>query len=173
MGRAVFCIVDSERQAQRVVVALRLDGFAESDISVLFPDKFGERDLGYKRASKAPEGATAGFTTGGVLGGAAGWLASTGVLSLPGLGAFVSAGPIMGALAGVAVGATAGGLAGAVIGLGLPEFEAKQYVNKIRGGNILISVHTEDDDEDARVRAKQTFERYHAHDIASGPEEVV
>jgi uncharacterized membrane protein len=48
----------------------------------------------------------------------------------------------MGTLSWAAVGATTGSLAGALIGLGIPEYEAKRYKGKITGGNALISVHT-------------------------------
>jgi hypothetical protein len=62
----------------------------------------------------------------------------------------------MAALSGVAAGGAVGGLAGGLIGLGIPEYEAKQYEGKVKGGNILISVHTEDSKE--RNAAKDIFE---------------
>jgi uncharacterized membrane protein len=71
----------------------------------------------------------------------------------------------MAALSGAAVGAAAGGLTGALVGMGVPEYEAKQYEGKIRDGNILISVHTEDADE--RRRAKDIFELHQAKDVAA------
>jgi uncharacterized membrane protein len=74
----------------------------------------------------------------------------------------------MAALSGAAAGATAGGLTGALIGLGIPEYEAKQYESKVKGGNILISVHTDDGDE--RTHVKEVFTRYHADDIATAGE---
>ena len=74
----------------------------------------------------------------------------------------------MAALSGAAAGAAAGGLTGALVGLGIPEYEAKQYEAKVKGGNILISVHTEDGTE--RARAKEIFERNTAEDIASTAE---
>jgi uncharacterized membrane protein len=77
----------------------------------------------------------------------------------------------MAALGGAAVGAATGGLAGALIGLGVPELEAKQYEERIRSGNILMSVHTEDAEE--RRRAKDILERHHASDISSAGEESV
>jgi outer membrane lipoprotein SlyB len=77
----------------------------------------------------------------------------------------------MAALAGAGAGAAVGGLTGALIGMGIPEYEAKQYEGKIKGGNILISVHSENSDE--RTRAKDIFERAGAHDISSTEEESV
>ena len=171
MAKAVFAIADSETQAAAIVDDLKVAGFPGNDISVLFPDKQGSRDFAHEKGTKAPEGAATGAAVGGMLGGAAGWLVGIGALAIPGLGPFIAAGPIMAALSGAAVGATAGGLTGALVGLGLPEYEAKQYEAKLRSGNILISVHT--DDADQRRRAKEIFERHRAHDIATSGEEGV
>jgi Na+/glutamate symporter len=60
-------------------------------------------------------------------------------------------GPIMVALAGAGVGAVVGGLTGALIGMGMRQYEARQYEDKMKGGNILVSVHTEDGIERDRV----------------------
>jgi len=75
------------------------------------------------------------------------------------------AGPIMAALGGAAIGATVGGIAGGLIGLGIPEIEAKRYEGKLKEGNILISVHTDDSGEVAR--AKQIFTDTRAQDICT------
>lgn len=91
-----------------------------------------------------------------------------GALAIPGLGPFIAAGPIMAALSGAAAGAALGGMTGALIGLGMPEYEAKRYDGRIREGNILISVHAEDSTELAR--AKAIFERAGAEDIADAAE---
>ena len=171
MSKAVFGLVDSESQAERIVDSLKAAGFANNDISVLFPDKTGTRDFAHEKATKAPEGAAAGAGTGTVVGGVLGWLVGIGSLAIPGVGPFIAAGPIMAALAGAGVGAAVGGLSGALIGMGIPEYEAKQYEGKIRAGNILISVHSEDSDE--VKRAKDIFERAGAHDISSTGEESV
>src|SRR6185503_11511934 len=94
-----------------------------------------------------------------------------GALAIPGAGPFIAAGPIMAALGGGAIGAGAGGLVGALIGLGIPEYEAKRYEGKLREGNILISIHSDNSDETRR--AKEIFERNGAEDISTGGEEKV
>jgi uncharacterized membrane protein len=58
----------------------------------------------------------------------------------------------MAALAGAGVGAAAGGLTGALIGMGMPQYKARQYDEKMKGGNILVSVHTKDGIEHDRVK---------------------
>src|SRR4029077_19156443 len=127
-------------------------GFPSNNISVLFPDKATTRDFAHEKHTKAPEGATIGAGTGGVVGGALGWLVGIGSLAIPGVGPFIAAGPIMAALGGAAVGATVGGLAGTLVGLGIPEYVAKQYEGKLREGNILISVHAESGKETDRAK---------------------
>ena len=162
--KAVFGILNTEEQAIRVVEDLKTAGFSSNDISALFPDKGGTRDFAHEQNTKAPEGAAAGATAGGLLGGTLGWLAGIGSLAIPGVGPLIAAGPIMGLLSGAAVGAATGGLTGALIGYGMPEMEAKRYEGKVKGGNILLSVHTDDGDE--VTRAKEIFERNGAEDIA-------
>jgi hypothetical protein len=103
-----------------------------------------------------------------VLGGALGWLAGIGSLAIPGLGPFIAAGPIMAALGGAAAGGAIGGIAGALVGMGIPEYEAKRYEGKVKEGSILISVHTSNSDE--RSSAKKIFDRNKAEDVASTSE---
>lgn len=171
MKNAVYGIANTTAQAETIVTRLQEAGFAGSQISVLFPDKEGTRDFAHEKNTKAPEGATAGGLTGMGVGGAIGLLAGIGALAIPGVGPLIAAGPIMGALSGAAVGGATGGLIGALIGLGVPELEAKQYEGKVRSGNILISVHTEDSAE--RSRAKDILEECGAEDVASTGEASV
>jgi hypothetical protein len=167
-GKAVLCIAKSESQAEKIVTDLRSAGFADGDISVLFPDKKGTRDFAHEKGTKMPEGAATGAAAGGAVGGTLGLLAGIGALAIPGLGPFIAAGPIMAALSGAAAGAAAGGLTGALVGLGVPEYEAKQYESKVKDGNILISVHV--DGSAQRARAKEIFDHNHAEDVATAGE---
>jgi uncharacterized membrane protein len=72
------------------------------------------------------------------------------------------------ALAGVAVGGAVGGVSGALIGLGIPEYEAKKFEGKIKGGRCLLSVHSETADENKVVR--NIFEHAGAEDISTASE---
>jgi hypothetical protein len=148
--KAVFGIAKSESQAISIANNLKAAGFSENDVSVLFPDKQGTKDFAHERNTKAPEGAATGAGSGAILGGALGWMVGIGALAIPGLGAFIAAGPIMAALAGAAG--------------GIPEYEAKRYEGKVKDGNILLSVHTEDGNE--RDRAKKILEAGGAVDIS-------
>ena len=162
---SVFAIAKSWTQAERIVESLQNAGFTASEISVLFPDTEGKRDMGHVKATKAPEGATTGGVAGGVTGGVIGLLAGIGALAIPGLGPFIAAGPIMAALGGASVGAATGGLIGALVGLGIPEIEAKRYENKLRSGNFLIAVDAKDGKE--KDRAEEIFKAGGAEDISS------
>ena len=162
---SVICIAKTEAQAINIVNQLKARNFSSNDISVLLPDKSGTKDFAHEQHTKAPEGAATGGVTGGVLGGALGWLVGIGALAIPGVGPFIAAGPIMAALGGAAVGGAVGGITGALIGLGIPEYEAKRYEGKVKDGNILISVHTENHDQVSL--AKEIFKRAGAEDISS------
>jgi len=169
--KAVIGLVASQAQAEAIVGELQRAGFSNNDISALFPDKRGTRDFAHEQNTKAPEGAVAGASAGGAIGGTLGLLAGIGALAIPGLGPFIAAGPIMAALSGAAAGAAVGGITGALVGMGIPELEAKQYEGKVKGGNILLSVHV--DDRDERARAKKILEAGGATDIVTAGEEGV
>jgi len=162
---SVFCIATSRTQAEQIVEQLKLANFSNNDISALFADKDSSHDFAHEKHTKAPEGAVTGAVTGGVVVGALGWIAGIGALAIPGVGPFIAAGPIIAALSGAAIGATVGGIAGGLIGLGIPELEAKRYEGKIKEGNILISVHTDNSAEISR--AKDIFKKAGAQDICS------
>ncbi len=161
---AVFGILPTEASAIEATNALKSAGFPASDISALFPDKSGSKEFAHEQHTKAPEGAAAGAGLGGVVGGGLGWMAGIGALAIPGVGPLIAAGPIMAALSGAAAGAALGGLTGTLIGLGIPEIEAKRYETKVKDGNILLSVHAESSDE--INRATEILEDAGAEDIS-------
>src|SRR6476469_4865555 len=163
--KQVFCIAKSRSQAEEIVERLQTEGFPESEISILLPDKEGKHEIGPVKATKAPEGATTGVAAGGVTGGVIGLLAGIGALAIPGVGPFIAAGPIMAALSGAAVGGATGGVVGGLVGLGIPEIDAKRYDEKLKKGNYLIAVHT-DESKDVD-RAKEIFKNAGAEDIST------
>ncbi|MEO8746130.1 MAG: hypothetical protein ABI379_00495 [Rhodanobacter sp.] len=168
MNASVYCTAKTVDQAENIVTGLKQAGFSSDSISALLPDKRGTKDFAHEHNTKAPEGATTGGVAGLGIGAGLGWLAGIGALAIPGVGPFIAAGPIMAALGGAALGTAAGGIIGALIGMGIPEFEAKRYDAKIRDGNILISVHTADGDQ--KDAAKEVFKRNGADDISSASE---
>jgi hypothetical protein len=162
---AVFGLYSSAVAAERTVDTLVKAGFSNNAISVLLPDNQSTKDFAHEKHTKAPEGTTTGVATGGVVGGTLGLLAGIGALAIPGVGPFIAAGPIMGALAGLGVGGAVGGLIGALVGMGIPEFEAKRYEGHLKNGGVLLSVHC--DTADQITRAKGILTGTGAVDIAS------
>jgi len=170
-NKAVFGIFASQLDAENSVNGLKLAGFRNTDISILFPENSGTKDLAMEKSTKAPEGTAAGAGSGAVVGGILGWLAGAGALSaltIPGIGLFLAGGPILGLLSGIGVGGVLGGLTGALVGLGTPEYEAKRYEGRIRKGGILLSVHC--DDTDWVKTAKLILEQTGAEDISTTSE---
>lgn len=166
--RAIFGLFETRSQAEFCVDTLKSRGFRNSDISVLMPSEDGAKNFAHEKATKAPEGAATGASSGLVLGGALGWLVGAGSLALPGIGPFVAAGPILAAIAGAGLGGTLGGVTGALVGLGIPEYEAKRYEGIVKGGGILLSCHV--DDSEWSTRAKEILEACGAMDISSTTE---
>jgi len=161
---AVFGIYQSRSLAEIGVERLKDAGFANSDVSILFSSDNGDK-LVHQNSTKAPEGATTGMISGGTIGGVLGWLAGIGSLAIPGVGPFIAAGPIMGLLAGTSIGGALGGLTGALIGLGIPEYEAKLYENALNNGGILVCVHASNSDR--ATYAEEILDNTGANDISA------
>jgi len=169
--KSVFGLFDTYGALEEAVEALKNDGFRSSEISALLPDKDGSRKFAHEKATKAPEGTAVGATSGAVVGAGLGWLAGIGALAIPGIGPFVAAGPIMAAIAGAGIAGTIGGITGALVGMGIPEYEAKRYEGYLKNGGMLLSVHVDNDRE--FKRAKEIFEAAGAKDIDSERERKI
>ena len=165
---AVFGIYLCHADGENAIQALKLAGFRGTDISVLFSENTGTKDLALEKHSKAPEGTVTGAGSGAVIGGILGLLAGAGTLMIPELGPIAAAGPIVGLFTGIGAGGTLGGITGALVGLGQPEYEAKRFEGRIRKGGILMSVHC--DDSDWVKTAKTILEQTGAEDVAASSE---
>jgi hypothetical protein len=94
-----------------------------------------------------------------------------GLLTIPGLGPFIAVDPIMASLAGLGVAGAVGGFTGALIGMGIPEFEAKRYQGRLQEGGILLAVHCDTPDEIKRT--KGVLKAPNAKDVSSTGEASV
>ena len=168
---SVFGLFRDVQSLRTAVDALHSAGFMTSDISALLPDSESTHAFAHEKHTKAPEGAAAGATAGVLTGGTVGLLLGIGAIAIPGLGAFVAAGPIMAALAGAGAGGAVGTLTGALIGMGIPEYEAKRYESFVTDGGMLLSVHCVDNE--AARHARSILDGFGAHDIADAKEEGV
>ena len=123
--------------------------------------------------TRATEEATTGAVGGGVLGGLTGLLIAAGVVTIPGLGPLLAGGMLASALgvtgasvvAGTGLGAAAGGLVGGLIGLDIPESEARHFEAGVRSGRVLVLVHTSE-----RVEESIAIFQRHGGDTDVGAE---
>jgi hypothetical protein len=178
----------------RAVSELISAGFQQSEISAILPNERGEAKLEHVKDrepkgladnvtnltskdtkdissgkshdvpaenTKVPQAAGTGAGIGAALGGTLGVFAALTGLVVPGIGALLIAGPLFGAFAG----ATAGGAVGVLVGLGIPEDEAKLYEDRLKKGGILLSVQA---NSDAKVNeARGILQRTGATDVAT------
>ncbi len=164
MKKAVIGIVDTSAQAETAVTELqRVGSIRSQDISVILPDRRESVGFASEHHTKAPEGAVIGSGAGGLLGGTLGLLAGIGTLAIPGIGPLIAAGPLLATLSGVAAGAAVGGISGALVGMGIPEEEARSYEGRLKAGNVLIAVHTESLAE--QQAARDILNRVGARDV--------
>jgi hypothetical protein len=161
---AVFGLYRDEALLNHGVDALRAAGYRNTEISVLVPENRGTKDFAHEKQTKAPKGTNGGAVSGLAIGGTLGWLAGIGALAIPGIGQFIT-GPIVAALAGAGAGGALGGLSGALVGMGIPEYEAKRYGGGIRSGGILMSVHC--NNSEWIGHAKEILRQTGAEDIGS------
>jgi hypothetical protein len=87
------------------------------------------------------------------------WIAAVACHIVPGADPIIAAGPIASALSDADGGSVASGL----IDLGVPQVDARRYEDRIRDGNILLSVHTETSDKSEQAR--EIFSAAGAEDI--------
>jgi hypothetical protein len=145
---SVFCIATSHNQADRIVDHLKTESFSNKHVSVLFPNTYDTRNSVHERNTKGPGAVADASSVGGVLG----WVAEIGPLAIPGVGPFIAAGPVVASLSGVVFSATVGTISRSLVALGLSEPEATRYEDKVKEGNILLSVHIDDVGDIARAR---------------------
>src|SRR3954471_12122503 len=87
--------------------ALKDAGFEADDIGLAVlqaPDSEGT-DLADEDVHRIRVDETTGILAGGILGGVAGWLIGAAAVAVPGLGALIAAGALVGAVGGAGIGA--------------------------------------------------------------------
>jgi len=140
MSIAIICTAPESFDIEALVSRLRRVAASAVDISLLVADRPGSiADTLATRLARRPT-VRAAQRAGSIAGGVVGLLAGAGILTIPGMGLFLAAGPIVAALSAAAVGAAVGGLSGVLVGMGLSEVEAQHYEDKVREGCLLLAV---------------------------------
>jgi hypothetical protein len=141
-------VFEDQSSAQSAVRELKDAGFTEAQIGVVAHNsqtddaEYAGRAAASSGDSKAAEGAVAGVATGASVG--ALWALGIAAGLLPAIGPVVAGGILGSILLSAAGGAAVAGLAGALIGLGIPEEEAKYYESEFRGGRTIVTVRADD-----------------------------
>ena len=126
------------RDAQQAMDDLWAAGFRDDEMGILAradEASEGAEGVNNERDARARNEASAGVVIGGILGAAASLL-------IPGVGTLVAGGILAGVVGGAAVGAIAGGIAGFLVGLGMPEKDARYYEGEVHAGRVLVTVRT-------------------------------
>ncbi len=141
--RSVFCIASSRGRADCIIHDLKTAAFSNRDLSVLFLD--GRAGDGPGGAPKPPAPAA---ESAGEIRGVLSWIEGIRSLAIPGVGPLIAAGPIAAALGS----ATVGGIAGGLMDFDVPEVEARRFEAKIKDGQILLAVHSENPEMSDQAR---------------------
>jgi len=158
-------VFESREQAQQAVNELRRAGFREDEIGMVTRDEGGttpaasEEDRGSHVGTGAATGAIAGAGVGAL------WALGIVALGLPAVGPVIAGGILASVLASAAGTAVAGGIVGALIGLGIPEEEARYYEGEFKSGRTLVTVKSDTRCDEAR----SILQRYGAYDRSTAP----
>ncbi|HLJ35243.1 MAG TPA: hypothetical protein VKU38_16440, partial [Ktedonobacteraceae bacterium] len=114
--------------------------------------------------SRQREDEATGAVTGGIVGGVIGVAAG---LLLPFIGPAIAGGAVIAALGGAALGAVAGSFFGVFVSMGVPEEQARQYEQEFKAGRTIVTVKTDDRQQDALAILNSNGAIYaNAHDRA-------
>lgn len=162
-------VFDTKSYAQDAVKDLVEAGFGDDQIGIVArdaerataesaadPNRASASDA---RASNVAAGATAGVATGAGVG--ALWAVGIAAGLLPAIGPVIAGGVLAAVLASAAGGAAIAGIVGALVGLGIPEEEARFYESEFQAGRTLVTVRAGDRFDDAQM----ILRRHGAYDI--------
>ncbi len=130
--------------AREAVHELEVAGVPPEKMSALVSDESKAAFTKIEKHTKASEGAAIGGASGVALGALIAGLTTVAGIVIPGAG-FTVAGPLVAALAGA--GGAIGGTLGALVGLGVPEHEAKFHTAVLKKGGCVLVVQSDDPHE--------------------------
>jgi uncharacterized membrane protein len=148
-GKVLVGVFEKVDEALNVIKRLREAGYKESEITVVVKNEEKQEEIDHKtdvdvESSGYAEKMSGGAAIGGALGGLYAALPALGLVTIPGVGPILAAGPIAVILGGVVAGSVAGGLIGALVELGVDEEEAKNYEYLVDQGKIIILVENKE-----------------------------
>jgi hypothetical protein len=162
---SIKCVASSRSQVDHIMDSLNEAGFPDDDISVSFPDHQHELDLAETESSHSPSGMGLGAALGGITGAVLGGLTGIGILNVPGLEPFVTAGPAIAALCGAVIGATLAGILGGLIEFGLPNNDNRIFI-------FIQAMNHEEAEEIGEVLKEEGAHSIQIHGDAQQPAKV-
>jgi hypothetical protein len=178
--RRAIGVFSHRHDAEAALGELRSAGFSMNQVSLIAKDeRLVDRhsDLHHGDDNKADEGLRSGAITGGVLGTLGGLLVGLGALAIPGVGPVILAGAtattLATALSGGVIGAAAGSIVGGLVGLGIPEEQAKVYSDRFSKGHYLLMVEGTDAELDRAeaILRRRGIEDFIIYDAADSVDE--
>jgi hypothetical protein len=159
MATTTVGVFKTRAAAEKAIADLRAAGYSDDQIGMVAKDASGKTvTTNAAGETKAAEGAAIGAATGAVATAAVGAGIMAGVI--PVIGPVLAMGPLAVTLLNAAGGAAVAGIAGALVGLGIPDADAKYYEGEVASGNYLVTVDAGDQAEDAR----KIYSRHGAYD---------
>lgn len=168
MSKAVICLVTTQLQAEAIITRLRAAELQIADISLLLVERTGMLGLARDRDSALNGGKQQAAAASDPVGGVLGMLSGIGIVSIPGAGAHICAGPLMAALGAENTVGTPNSPAEALVRMACPPTHARRYEQMVRQGSILLAVQTLHPQEIQRATAIML--EAHADDICVSEE---
>lgn len=162
----IIGLIDSQRQAERILTALEGAGLAKDDVSVLLcAEPLEEVEDATCIQGLAAAGAGPAHGGGLALWGRLALSGGVAIVVIPGAGSFAAAGPVLEALSGEVGAGSSRSIAGTLFSMGIPLHEAQQYETKVKGGGVLVAVHAGEHEE--RALAKAVLREGRASDVST------
>ena len=145
-SHTIATVFETRGQAEGAIDALWHAGFKRDQIGMAAPGMPTEQattatgDMEKSGARGAVVGSVTGGTVGAILGGLAAGL-------IPGIGQVLAGGILASVVTGAAAGAAGGAYLGPFLALGLSEDDARAYEQHLRDGRTIVTVKTDDGDD--------------------------
>ena len=147
MEKRVIGYFEDNGKAEEALRECQRKGFNE--ISIL-----GNERQNQNESDQGGFGLSKGTLTGGTIGGLAGLALGAGALTIPGIGPILALGPLAATLGGVVT----GGVAGALVDYGIPQERSDFYESKLREGNTVMVLVTDEYRTDEVAKIMRDFE---------------
>jgi CBS domain-containing protein len=165
MARAysLFGIYSTRESVEEALAGMQRVGIPPAEVATVSAES-PTRDLAHVKNTKALEGIAAGALLGTLIAVAVYWLAAQSSAAQAQMPVWLAgADPVLATLAAIGAGSIVGGFIGALLGLGIPEYEARRYRGRLRKKGILLSAHCEN--RDILKRAKEVLLRTGAEGV--------